>query len=454
MAGSGAGWSATVWLSITGLLIFGTMTTVFSKTMYQVYGYGLSDPTHPAYHTFQKPWAGVLIMFMGMSWCLVIHETNKKKVAKRQTQAALAAPLLGVATSHAEPGESTWSVKSLFVFAPAIADLIATVLMYLGLVHITASVYQMLRGAELVFAAIFSVTFLKRKLNRVHCLGIVLNVAGVSLVGLSSILSGSGQKEGETVNNVIFGMGLVVLSQMVQAVQLTFEDYFMADLNMKPMQVVGLEGMYGMVVMAVMVLPAVYFLPGPDVGDRQENSLDSFELVKSSNGIAMLVLAQMGAMLCYNFAGMCVTDNLGAVFRTILETTRTLFVWAVDCVLFYGFPDTGLGEGLTKYSYLQAIGFAVLVLGTLVYDKGDWVAARRAADAAAAATEDAPAPPPSSLFSLDDVMLTSAASVSQPMAFSTPMPAYFNPSMSLNAHSLSRASYMSHVGSMHQSVSP
>jgi hypothetical protein len=39
------------------------------------------------------------------------------------------------------------------------------------------------------------------------------------------------------VNNVIFGMGLVVLSQMVQAIQLTFEDYFMADLNMKPMQV-------------------------------------------------------------------------------------------------------------------------------------------------------------------------------------------------------------------------
>ena len=30
------------------------------------------------------------------------------------------------------------------------ADLIATVLMYLGLVTITASVYQMLRGAELV----------------------------------------------------------------------------------------------------------------------------------------------------------------------------------------------------------------------------------------------------------------------------------------------------------------
>jgi hypothetical protein len=35
----------------------------------------------------------------------------------------------------------------------------------------------------------------------------------------------------------MYGMGLVVLSQMVQAVQLTFEDYFLADLRMAPLQV-------------------------------------------------------------------------------------------------------------------------------------------------------------------------------------------------------------------------
>ena len=35
------------------------------------------------------------------------------------------------------------------------------------------SVYQMMRGAEMLFAAVFSVVFLHRKLNRLHLLGIL-----------------------------------------------------------------------------------------------------------------------------------------------------------------------------------------------------------------------------------------------------------------------------------------
>lgn len=57
---------------------------------------------------------------------------------------------------------------------------------------------------------------------------------------------------------------------------------------------------------------------------------------------------------------MCVcvcAGALGAVFRTVLETTRTLFVWLVDLLLWYtplGFGT--LGESWSKYSYIQALG--------------------------------------------------------------------------------------------------
>ena len=52
---------------------------------------------------------------------------------------------------------------------------------------------------------------------------------------------------------------------------------------------------------------------------------------------------------------------LGAVFRTVLETTRTLFVWLVDLLLWYtplGFGT--LGESWSKYSWIQALGYANL----------------------------------------------------------------------------------------------
>mmetsp|Transcript_38230 Transcript_38230/g.83160 ORF Transcript_38230/g.83160 Transcript_38230/m.83160 type:complete len:450 (-) Transcript_38230:4544-5893(-) len=434
-AAAGQAWGMAVWLSITGLLIFGTTTTVLAKTMYQVNGYGLSDDTHDAYHTFQKPWAGVLIMFMGMTFCLLHHEMAVKKAAKRRSEAELTDPLLTGASADSDP-QTSFTVKSLVVIAPALADLIATVLMYLGLVTITASVYQMLRGAELVFAAIFAIVFLKRKLNWVHFVGICLNITGVTCVGMSSILSGSGSKEGESVDAVIMGMGLVVLSQMVQAGQVTFEDYFLANLNMKPMAIVGLEGLYGTLLMSLVILPAVYFLPGPDVGGRQENTLDSLELLKNGP-ILVLGLAQMFAMMMYNFAGMSVTSNLGAVFRTILETMRTIFVWAVDFVLFYGFPELGLGEGITPYTWLQAVGFVVLVVGTLVYDKGDQKAAAEEEAAAAAEVEGMPPSEPASYIAGAPMAVPTA---SQPMSFHAG-PSSFKASMSLNAHSYSRASY-------------
>ena len=51
--------------------------------------------------------------------------------------------------------------------------------------------------------------------------------------------------------------------------------------------------------------------------------------------------------------------QLGAVFRTVLETLRTLFVWLVDLLLFYTPLGVGkLGEAWGKYSYVQALGCA------------------------------------------------------------------------------------------------
>jgi hypothetical protein len=59
--------------------------------------------------------------------------------------------------------------------------------MNIGLLSVTASVYQMMRGAEMLFAALFAVSFLKRHLNRYHYMGLlcctVRRAAGVSCAG-------------------------------------------------------------------------------------------------------------------------------------------------------------------------------------------------------------------------------------------------------------------------------
>lgn len=97
-------------------------------------------------------------------------------------------------------------------------------------------------------------------------------------------------------------------------------------------------------------------------------------MIGSNGHLAAVLAVQMFGLLAYNYMGMHVTGNLGAVFRTVLETMRTLFVWLLGLLLFY--LGTGLGEKWTQYSSIQAAGFAVLVLGTVVYGRGDESAAK------------------------------------------------------------------------------
>ena len=115
--------------------------------------------------------------------------------------------------------------RATLLAVPTAFDLVATVLMNVGLLSVTvssvwrescvcvcaffsprcadppsfllppqASVYQMMRGAEMLFAALFSVTFLGRTLNKLHYAGIGCCVAGIAAVGAASVLSGEGSR--------------------------------------------------------------------------------------------------------------------------------------------------------------------------------------------------------------------------------------------------------------------
>lgn len=325
-------------LAISGLLVFGTITSLFSKVTYEMSGIGDSDANFPAEHKFVKPWFCVLIMFIGMLGCLPF--------ANRQA-----------------------SSKSLLLLGlPSAFDLSATILMNIGLIWVNASIFQMMRGAELIFAALFGVFFLKRKLIKEHYIGIFMSTVGITMVGSASMLAGSGHGAG-TVSEQAFGMGLIIAAQAVQAAQLTFEDYFMADMDIDAMLIVGMEGLWG-TVLCILIMVVAQFLPGSDVGGVMENTSDSLKMMFSSQPLFIILAVQMVALMLYNYSGMSVTGNFSAVFRTVLETLRTLFVWLIDLVLFYCHVGD-LGEAWTPYSIIQAAGFVVLVSATLIYSKGD-----------------------------------------------------------------------------------
>lgn len=66
--------------------------------------------------------------------------------------------------------------------------------------------------------------------------------------------------------------------QAVQAAQVTFEDYFMSDLNIAPLKIVGYEGVFGFFFMIAFMLPIVQRLPGNDGDGLHEDSFDTWHV--------------------------------------------------------------------------------------------------------------------------------------------------------------------------------
>lgn len=86
---------------------------------------------------------------------------------------------------------------------------------------------------------------------------------GIILVGQASLLSGEGSAvQKVTQEQILSGMLLIVMSQAVQAAQITFEDYFMSEMSIAPMKIVGYEGLIGTVIMLFVMAPIVRIMPG------------------------------------------------------------------------------------------------------------------------------------------------------------------------------------------------
>jgi drug/metabolite transporter (DMT)-like permease len=58
----------------------------------------------------------------------------------------------------------------------------------IALTMVAASVYQMMRSGAIIFTAIISFFFLKRKIYRHHILGIGLITIGIVLVGIAALV--------------------------------------------------------------------------------------------------------------------------------------------------------------------------------------------------------------------------------------------------------------------------
>lgn len=156
----------------------------------------------------------------------------------------------------------------LLLALPACCDLAATTLMNVGLLFVAASIYQMTRGALVLFVGLFSVWFLKRHLGLYKWFSLFVVVFGVAIVGLAGAITRDDkatpghQALAETARSIlrreevamtgpsqavmtVIGVLLIAGAQIGTATQFVLEERIMEKYSMEPLRVVGWEGVFG-----------------------------------------------------------------------------------------------------------------------------------------------------------------------------------------------------------------
>lgn len=407
-------------IAIIGMLTFGTGTMVTSKIMLSL------EACWPATsfiksvtrgddctvtHPFEKPWFQTAVMFVGMAFCLLIFfvmkifKTKKydayvstHRISNKMTEQNSSEEGNGSSTSSDDIGgdaneqliqgsgsgkkdelteeqlqrlktykDFVWSCSEqwkdyLKVGIPACFDMVATAVMTYGLVYISVSVMQMLRGSMTLFSTLFSICFFKRHVHAYQWIAIGMVIIACLLVGIACIKGTEGTST-STAGETILGCVLVIISQFIQAGQIVVESFLLENIVFPPLIIVGFEGVWGFCVTFILMF-ILQFIPGGDDGSI-ENTATSFYMLGNNPAIIGATVIYWFCITFLNWSGMTLTRELGPVVRTIWEAVRTAAIWVVDLFIYYVVvPHSVFGESWNGWSFMQLFGFGILVWGS------------------------------------------------------------------------------------------
>ncbi|KAK0385713.1 hypothetical protein NLU13_6890 [Sarocladium strictum] len=371
------------------MLLTGVCNTLLTKYQDNQCVRNCEDPDIHKRKNFEQPVLQTAQMFVGEMGCWLVvgllklytRWTNKISPAERGYEALNTTP--DAADRAIEDGDDDddddddqrkpvmmelRGKKIMMLALPAICDICGTTLMNVGLLLVAASIYQMTRGALVLFVGLFSVLFLKRKLHLFQWLSLVGVVLGVAVVGLSGFLwpdakapqSNNTEADAERSSALLALIGFLLIAgaQIFTATQFVVEEWILERYSIEPLKVVGWEGIFGLIftVLGMVILHAA-------VGRTDAGRLGPFDMIEGWRQMttqralgtsSILIMFSIGS---FNFFGLSVTRSVSATSRSTIDTCRTLFIWLAS-----------LGLGWERFKWLQIVGFALLVYATFVFN--------------------------------------------------------------------------------------
>ena len=295
-----------------------------------------------------------------------------------------AGPAAKALVPNAEDRKPLVGWRILLLALPACCDIAGTTLMNVGLLFVAASIYQMTRGALVLFVGLFSVIFLHRKLYLYQWSALFIVVLGVAIVGLAGAIAPNPQakpkprsiietsalvlraaadqikitSQKEEALQTVLGVLMIAGAQIFTATQFVLEEFILEKYALEPLKVVGWEGIFGFLITFIGMI--ILHLT---VGSTEHGRYGFFDVKEGWREIthyravaisSILIMISIGG---FNFFGLSVTRTVSATARSTIDTCRTLFIWIVS-----------LGLGWETFKWLQILGFALLVYGTFLFN--------------------------------------------------------------------------------------
>ncbi|GAU97693.1 hypothetical protein RvY_08944 [Ramazzottius varieornatus] len=336
------------------MLITGSLNTLIAKWTDMQVAKGRDDVAREFNHPFVQSCA----MFLGEFLCLLVFGAAWLIGRRRTAGTEGDVPLVRLEGQIQEP----FTYKKMLVFLPpALCDMTATSIMYVGLTMTNASSFQMLRGAVIVFTALLSVAFLHRQIASSKWLGILTVIIGLAIVGVSDMIFLPNDAKSNDKNRIITGDLLIIMAQIVSAAQMVYEEKFLTKYDVPALVAVGLEGFFGFTVLAFLLIPMAYMPAGSfsvTPYHTIEDAIDAFAQMRNNYYIVLGLCGTILSIAFFNYAGISVTKELNATTRMVIDSMRTLIIWAAS-----------LGLKWQPFNWMQIIGFGFLLIGMAVYNQ-------------------------------------------------------------------------------------
>ncbi|XP_047525004.1 solute carrier family 35 member F6 [Pieris napi] len=324
---------------LVGTVSLNTLCTNWARQM-------MSKGSDGAERLFNHPFLQAAAMFGGETLCLlafkVVYVLSRKSEENVLTK-------------------GNRNFNPIILFPAAVFDLLSTAIMYIGLTFTYPRSLLMFRGSAVLFVGVLSTVFLNKHILLKEWLGMANITIGFVIVGVTDVIFAS-SKHHKGQNSLLTGDILIIISLLISACHMVYEEKFISDLDIPPLQAVGWEGIFGFSMMSLLLFVFYWVPPLPHFGYRPNgtigDAIDGLVQIGNNNLLLCTVLGSVISVALSTFAGLSITKKVSATHRMVLDSIRTIVIWMVSVLVKW-----------QEFYWLHIVGFAVLILSICNYNR-------------------------------------------------------------------------------------